>query len=118
MNPLSATGQVEGGVVQGMGLAIHEDFSQIEGRVQSRDLSTYMIPTAVDVCDDIRVRFVERASADGPFGAKGLGEPAIIPVASAIANAVSNAVGVRVPKLPIDRHWISEIRRPHRPESA
>ncbi len=118
MNPLTATGQVEGGVVQGMGLAIHEQFSQIEGRVQCRDLSTYTIPTAVDVCDDIKVRFVERASADGPFGAKGLGEPAIIPVASAIANAVSNAVGVRVPNLPIDRRWISEIGRQHRPESA
>jgi CO/xanthine dehydrogenase Mo-binding subunit len=118
MNPLTAAGQVEGGVVQGMGLAIHEGFSQIEGRVQSRDLSTYLIPTAVDVCDDIRVRFVERASADGPFGAKGLGEPAIIPVASAIANAVSNAVGVRVRKLPVDRHWISRTAARHRPESA
>lgn len=106
MNPLTATGQVEGGVVQGIGLALYEDFSQTGGRVLSRDLSTYLVPTAVDVCDDIHVHFVECASDEGPFGAKGLGEPAIIPVASAIANAVSNAVGARVMRLPVDPHWV------------
>jgi CO/xanthine dehydrogenase Mo-binding subunit len=106
MNPLTATGQVEGGVVQGIGLALYENFSQIGGLVLSRDLSTYLVPTAVDVCDDIQVHFVECASDEGPFGAKGLGEPAIIPVASAIANAVSNAVGARVMRLPVDPHWV------------
>jgi CO/xanthine dehydrogenase Mo-binding subunit len=109
INPLTARAQVEGGVAQGIGLAICERYAQEGGHLCSRDLSTYLVPTAVDVCDDIRVEFVECASADGPFGAKGLGEPAIIPVASAIANAVSNAVGARVRKLPVDRQWVIDV---------
>jgi CO/xanthine dehydrogenase Mo-binding subunit len=106
VNPLMATGQIEGGVTQGIGLAICERFAEEGGKVQSSDLSTYLIPTSLDACDDIQVRFLECLSAAGPFGAKGLGEPAIIPVAAAVANAVSNAIGSRVTRLPIDRDWI------------
>jgi CO/xanthine dehydrogenase Mo-binding subunit len=118
MNPLTATGQVEGGVIQGIGFAICEDFRQTDGIVQTRDLSTYLVPTAADACDDITVRFVECASSDGPFGAKGLGEPAIIPAGSAVANAVSNAVGARVIRLPIDRHWVVRRASAGTPKSA
>lgn len=107
INPLAATAQVEGGVAQGIGLAVYERFALADGRIASRDLSTYLIPTALDVCDDIRVEFVECVSRDGPFGAKGLGEPAIIAVPSAVANAVSNALGTRVVRLPIEPEWIA-----------
>jgi CO/xanthine dehydrogenase Mo-binding subunit len=108
INPMTATSQVEGGVAQGIGLALYEKFTVAEGRVCSRDLSTYLMPTALDVCDDLRVEFIECHSADGPFGAKGLGEPAIIPVAAAVANAVSNAIGARVEELPVQRDWIAK----------
>ncbi|HVP58752.1 MAG TPA: xanthine dehydrogenase family protein molybdopterin-binding subunit [bacterium] len=106
VNPLTASGQVEGGIAQGIGLALRERFSQAGGRVTSTDLATYLVPTALDLSDNIGAHFVERPSKDGPFGAKGLGEPAIIPVAAAIANAVSNAVGTRVTSLPIDPEWV------------
>jgi CO/xanthine dehydrogenase Mo-binding subunit len=109
VNPLTATSQVEGGIAQGIGLALYERFTVADGHVASRDLSTYLIPTSLDICDDMRVEFIERLSSDGPYGAKGLGEPAIIPVAAAVANAVSNAVGERVESLPITPDWIIEI---------
>jgi CO/xanthine dehydrogenase Mo-binding subunit len=118
VNPLTATGQVEGGVIQGIGLATCESFNQADGIAQTRDLSTYLIPTAADACDAITVRFVQCDSSEGPFGAKGLGEPAIIPVAAAVANAVSNAIGARVTRLPIDRHWVAKTAAASTPESA
>ncbi len=107
INPELARGQIEGGVAQGIGLAIYETFVQKDGHVTTRDLSTYLLPTSLDVCDTIKVEFVEALSQDGPFGAKGLGEPAIIPVAAAIANAVSRALGRRVRRLPISREWVT-----------
>lgn len=106
VNPLASAGQVEGGVAQGMGLALSERFVEEASRVRSVDFSTYLVPTSLDVCEEIRSEFVESMSADGPYGAKGLGEPAIIPVAAAIANAVSNAVGRRVTSLPVSRDWV------------
>ena len=106
VNPLTATSQVEGGIAQGIGLALREHFVQEGGRTASQDLSTYLVPTSLDVCDDMGVEFVESIHEEGPFGAKGLGEPAIIPVPAAIANAVSNALGQRVTSLPILRDWV------------
>jgi CO/xanthine dehydrogenase Mo-binding subunit len=111
VNPLMACAQVEGGIAQGIGLAVCENFIVTEGHVLSRDFSTYLVPTALDVCDDIRVEFVECVSEDGPFGAKGLGEPAIIPVPAAVANAVSNAIGVRIDRLPIGRDVTISVSR-------
>ena len=107
VNRVLAEAQVDGGVAQGIGLALTEDFSESDGRVTSIDFSTYLLPTARDVCDDIRIDFVESLSSDGPFGVKGLGEPAIIPAAAAVANAVSNALGRRVDRLPISRDWVT-----------
>jgi len=106
VNPLASAGQVEGGVAQGMGLALSEKFVEEASRVRSVDFSTYLLPTSLDVCEEVRSEFVESLSADGPYGAKGLGEPAIIPVAAAIANAVSNALGRRVTALPVSRDWV------------
>jgi CO/xanthine dehydrogenase Mo-binding subunit len=114
INPLTADSQVEGGIAQGIGLAIGEDFIMNEGHVVTRDLSTYTIPTSLDTCDDVRVGYVEALSGDGPFGAKGLGEPAIIAVPAAVANAVSNAVGVRVLRLPIRKGWIVDAAEDRR----
>jgi CO/xanthine dehydrogenase Mo-binding subunit len=119
VNRLTAVGQVEGGIAQGLGLALYERYLQTEGRLSTTDLSTYLLPTALDVCDDIEVEFVEALSSDGPFGAKGLGEPAIIPVPAAVANAVSNALGIRVTELPIDRELlIGGSETPAPPKSA
>ena len=112
VNPLTASGQVEGGMAQGIGLALSERFVVSEGRVVSGDLSTYLVPTALDLGDRMTARFVERPSDGGPFGAKGLGEPAIIAVPAAVANAVSNALGKRIRALPVDREAIAGVGVP------
>jgi CO/xanthine dehydrogenase Mo-binding subunit len=111
VNRLTATSQVEGAIAQGVGLAVRERYCESEGRVASGDFSTYLMPTALDVCDKAHVEFVECESREGPFGAKGLGEPAIIPVAAAVANAISNAVGARVKSLPVIPEWVAEVAR-------
>ncbi len=107
VNRTLAAAQVEGGIAQGIGLAITENFAEAGGRVTSREFSTYLLPTSLDVCDGIEIEFIECLSSDGPFGVKGLGEPATIPAAAAIANAVSNALGKRVRRLPVSREWVT-----------
>jgi CO/xanthine dehydrogenase Mo-binding subunit len=107
VNRVLAAAQVEGGVAQGVGLAITENFRHPGGNITSNEFSTYLLPTSLDACDEIGIEFVESLSSDGPFGVKGLGEPATIPAAAAIANAVSAALGRRVTRLPISRGWVT-----------
>ncbi|MGD9401461.1 MAG: xanthine dehydrogenase family protein molybdopterin-binding subunit [bacterium] len=107
VNRTLAAAQVEGGVAQGLGFALTENYSHSGGYITSSEFSTYLLPTSLDVCDRIGVDFIECISSDGPFGVKGLGEPATIPAAAAIANAVSSALGKRVKRLPIRRGWVT-----------
>jgi CO/xanthine dehydrogenase Mo-binding subunit len=100
INPAGVRGQIEGGVVQGVGYALMEDFVMTEGRILTPDLATYIIPTSLDV-PRVETIVVEAASKDGPFGAKGLGEQPIIPTAAAVANAIADATGIRVRTLPV-----------------
>jgi CO/xanthine dehydrogenase Mo-binding subunit len=100
INPLGATGQVEGGIVQGMGFALSEQMQIAGGAVSNQNLTDYKIPTTMDV-PETEVGFVEPQDPFGPYGAKGLSEPGIIPTAPAIANALYNAIGVRFTELPI-----------------
>jgi len=95
INPLLIEGQIEGGVAQGIGMALMEEFTPGRGE----NLHDYLIPTIGDV-PPIRSILVEDPAREGPFGAKGIGEQALIPTAPAILNAIHHAVGVRVPKLP------------------
>jgi xanthine dehydrogenase YagR molybdenum-binding subunit len=103
INPMTAESQVFGGVIQGIGFATME--RQVRdgptGRVLNANLEEYKVPTALDV-PEIVVRFVDEPDpAANDLGAKGLGEPPIIGVAAAIANAVADATGVRIRELPI-----------------
>jgi CO/xanthine dehydrogenase Mo-binding subunit len=100
LNPVTLEGQIEGGVLQGVGMALYEQMKSEGGAVTTPDLSTYILPTAADT-PDIRAAFVEQPYSRGPFGAKGIGETPAMPGAVAIANAVSNAVGVRFYELPL-----------------
>ncbi len=95
VNPLLVEGQVEGGVAQGIGLALMEDY--VPGRTEN--LHDYLIPTIGDV-PPIETIIVEVPDAEGPFGVKGLGEHVLIPTAPAILNAIRHATGVLVTKLP------------------
>ncbi len=100
INPSGIEGQVEGGVAQGIGLAVTENFLLRNGKVATGNLSTYLLPTAIDV-PEITTAIVEHPEPEGPWGAKGIGEPAIIPTAAAIANAVSAALGVQIHHIPM-----------------
>jgi aldehyde oxidoreductase len=95
INPLLAEGQVEGGIAQGIGMALMEEY--IPGRTEN--LHDYLIPTIGDV-PPIETILVEVPDPEGPFGAKGLGEHVLIPTAPAILNAIRHATGVLVRKLP------------------
>ncbi len=96
----SAEGQLEGGAVHGLGYALMEEIALDNGVSKNPHLADYKIPTSLDA-PEITSVLLESGSGLGPFGAKGLGEPAMTPSIAAVANAVSNALGVRVTELPI-----------------
>jgi CO/xanthine dehydrogenase Mo-binding subunit len=101
INPAEVTGQIRGGVAQGIGWAMLEAMVYDEtGQLVNPSLMDYALPNAVNV-PDIEVVMVEKPSEFGPFGAKGVGEPPVIPGAAAIANAIEEAIGARVTHLPI-----------------
>ena len=103
INPSAAQGQVEGGFQQGMGYALMENilFDEETGACLTADFLDYKMPTAVEMPPVIDSIFIESDEPTGPFGAKSLSEPCCSVPAPAIANAIYNAVGVRVRELPI-----------------
>lgn len=103
INPAGAEGQVEGGVQQGMGYALMENlvFDRSSGACLAADFLNYKMPTAMEMPSEIQCVWVESDEPTGPFGAKSLAEPCLIVPAPAIANAIYNAIGVRVRDLPI-----------------
>jgi len=100
INPVSVHGQLEGSIVMGIGYTLCEDLKFSEGRVVNPSFSKYKIPRSVGI-PEIESIFVETNDPQGPFGAKGMGEAALLPTAAAIANAIYDAVGVRIMELPI-----------------
>jgi CO/xanthine dehydrogenase Mo-binding subunit len=100
INPAMIEGQVEGSVAQGLGYALLEGTVFEGGHVVNDDLEGYRLPTALDM-PPIDLKLLEMPSSHGPFGLKGAGEPAIVPVAAAISNAVSDAIGCPLDRLPI-----------------
>jgi CO/xanthine dehydrogenase Mo-binding subunit len=100
INPRAVIGQIEGGVVQGLGYALYEDLRIDEsGRFLEDRLEVFRLPTALDA-PPIEAILVEGHSSPGPFGAKGVAEPPIIPVAAVVANAISDAIGKPIDRLP------------------
>jgi xanthine dehydrogenase molybdenum-binding subunit len=110
INPLGLLGQVEGGVMMGLGNALTENFIVEEGLPFTDRLARYRIPSIAHT-PEITSIVVEHPTADGPYGAKGVGEVVSIPTTPAITNAIYNAVGVRVDSLPVDQEQISKILR-------
>ncbi|MBO9472270.1 molybdopterin-dependent oxidoreductase [Shimia sp. R10_1] len=95
INPLLAEGQIEGGIAQGLGMALMEEF--VPGRTEN--LHDYLIPTIGDM-PEVVSHLIEVPDPEGPMGAKGLGEHVLIPTAPAILNAITDACGARITKLP------------------
>lgn len=100
INPLSHQGQIDGAVIQGVGFALMEGLDSEEGRFSTLSLGEAKIPTSQDIPELVTV-LVESPGGNGPYGAKSIGEQPIPPVAPAIANAVFDAIGVRIQDLPI-----------------
>lgn len=99
VNPTQVEGQIHGGIAQGLGLALMEEY--LPGRTEN--LHDYLIPTVGDV-PEIDVIMIEDAEPLGPFGAKGVGEPGLVPTAPAILGAIRHATGVRVTSVPVLPH--------------
>ena len=106
INPVLCEGQIEGGIAQGLGMALMEEY--LPGRTEN--LHDYLIPTIGDV-PEVRSILIEVPDAEGPMGAKGLGEHVLIPTAPAILNAVRHATGIRVTKLPLLPHRLRAAMR-------
>ena len=101
LNRQTLLGQVYGGLAQGIGFALYEQVQTREGRILNPSFTDYKIPTIAELDFPIHVHFVETEDDQGPFGAKGVGEPGMVPTAPALANAIYDAVGVRIRDLPI-----------------
>ncbi len=102
INPGFAEGQIEGGIVMGMGFAVMEEMleDRQSGEILSDSFVDYLIPTTVDSPGEIITELVECPDESGPFGATGIGEPSLVPAAPAIINAIYDAVGVIIYDLP------------------
>lgn len=101
INPLMAEGQIEGSVIQGLGYALTEEAVEVEGRMMNPRFLDYKTWSAADI-PPIQVILVESNDPDGPFGAKGIGEPGLVPTASAVSNAIFHATGKRFLSLPMN----------------
>jgi CO/xanthine dehydrogenase Mo-binding subunit len=99
INPRGVEGQIEGAIVQGLGQALMEDYKIENGHTTTHGFAKYILPTALDV-PQINSIIVEDPDPLSPLGAKGIGEPALIPTAPAIVNAIYDAIGVRITSLP------------------
>ncbi len=101
INPALVQGQIEGAVVQAEGYALTENLISKNGRILTDQLSTYLIPTVLDIPDAVESVILEIAEPNGPFGARGLGELPFLPLAPAIAAAVHDATGVWINEFPL-----------------
>lgn len=101
INPLNCEQQMQGALAMGIGFALFEKVDIEEGQILNPSLESYKIPTACDLPQDVSIFFVEEPHPEGPYGAKGLAEPAAAPTAAAIGNAIFDATGIRIREVPL-----------------
>lgn len=112
LNPIQAEGQVQGAMFMGMGYALKEEIQRKKGRVYNPNYTNYNLLPMADMPKDLHIEFVEQFEPNGPFGAKGLGESALVCMPAAINNAIYNAVGVRMHSIPMTPQTVlGEITR-------
>jgi xanthine dehydrogenase D subunit len=100
LNPLSVLGQIEGGIAQGLGLAVMEEIIVQDGKVRNPSFTDYLLPTALDA-PTVIASMIEEPDPQAPMGAKGVGEPPCISVTPAIVAAIRNAVGKSIDRCPV-----------------
>ena len=101
INPMNVICQSIGGIYMGLSTGLFEQLKMSSGTPLNNSLSDYVTATALDMPDEIKASYVEVAQKDGPFGARGVGEHTMVPTAPALANAVYDAVGVRIKSMPL-----------------
>jgi carbon-monoxide dehydrogenase large subunit len=108
INPDLVNGQIVGGMVQGLATVLYEDMRFDEkGKLLNPNFSDYKIPTALDIPDEVIPIIIESPQPDGPYGARGMGEHTMIPAAAMVANAVEDALGVRIKSMPLTAEKIA-----------
>lgn len=106
VNPMGAEGQIEGGVVMGLGMALWEKICRSGGFIQNPGMRDYLLPGAKDAPPEITTIFVENLDDTGPFGAKGVAEASLIPVPAAVAAALYDAAGIWLNSMPMEAETI------------
>jgi CO/xanthine dehydrogenase Mo-binding subunit len=111
INPLILTGQIEGGVAQGIGNAFYEQVVyDPDGQVLTQTFMDYLLPTAWEV-PPVEIAHIETPSPLNPLGIKGAGEAGVIPVPAAIASAIDDALGTRITQMPLSHGRLLELAR-------
>jgi xanthine dehydrogenase molybdenum-binding subunit len=112
LNPPAIKGQIYGALAQGIGYALYENLESQEGKILNPNFRDYKIPRVWEMNFPIDLEFIETDDSFGPFGAKGVAEPGLVPTAPAIANAIYDAVGIRIRDLPITpQKLLSELKK-------
>jgi carbon-monoxide dehydrogenase large subunit len=111
INPANCVSQIEGAIAQGLGLAMFEDMVVENGTTENPSFQSYKLPTTLDMPAAIESILVEMPHERGPFGAKTVGEAALVPTAAAIGNAIADAIGVHVTDLPMTPEKILKALR-------
>lgn len=116
INPMMVEGQIEGGIMQGIGYALMEEMVEDTqtGQLLNNSFANFLLPTAKDLPKEIIVDYVEVPDKDGPYGALGISEPTPCPVAPAIVNAFYDATGVRITKLPLTPERVLKALKEHK----
>ena len=100
INPIAVEGQIEGGTAQGLGLALMEEVQIVDGRIRNPSFTDYLIPTILDM-PPMRTKVFEFPHPDSPYGLNGVGEPPSLSSTPAIMNALRNATGLDLPRVPV-----------------
>jgi len=116
INPMQCRAQIEGGVAQGLGMALMEEVVTRQGRIANASFTDYIIPTILDV-PPIEAVIVERPDLEGPYGARGIGEPPLIGAVPAILAAISDAIGLPVHETPATAERVWRILRSASPSA-
>jgi CO/xanthine dehydrogenase Mo-binding subunit len=100
IDPAAVEGQIEGGIAQGLGLAVMEEIQTRDGLIVNASFTDYLIPTALDM-PDVEVVLIEDAEPAAPYGVKGVGEPPTVAATAAVAAALRDASGRELPRVPV-----------------
>ncbi|MGA8038933.1 MAG: molybdopterin cofactor-binding domain-containing protein, partial [Acidimicrobiia bacterium] len=100
LNPESVRGQIEGGILQGVGLAVMEELVVQDGVIRNPNFTDYLLPTILDA-PDVEALLIEKEGSWGPYGAKGVGEPPTISSTAAVVAAIRNATGRPLSRVPV-----------------